>query len=117
MWHSARVKIGGMIDSASTSWTVNFCAVRIFCWSENLHPPRNTNDLTSSSIARDAEWNSRERVTSAKSPQTNRKYSGQTASTLKSVGTKGRSNEVLTSEYIRFVSSGTSCSSKARVNA
>src|SRR5581483_3114355 len=98
MWQTARVKIGGIIAIASTSSTVNFWAERILCWSENLHPPFNTNERTNSSSAREAEWNSRERTTSPKSAHTRRRYSGHTASSLKRVGTNGRSNELRTSE-------------------
>src|SRR5437868_13826004 len=75
----------------STSLWENFCDARIFCWSLKRQPPRIASERTYSSSAVEAERNSLERATGPRSSHIVFKYSGEAASSLKIVGTNGRS--------------------------
>src|SRR6476469_1281156 len=86
-------------------------------WSENVQPPLIAAEWATSWNARAAVSNSREHTTLSRSFQTSFRYCGIPAESLKTVGTKGRSNPVRMPAYIRRISGGTSCSSYARVRA
>src|SRR5882724_9266417 len=117
IWAVARANKPMMPPMTRISALENLSAARTAGWPEKVQPPLIAAECAISWYALAAVSNSREHTTLSRSFHTTFRYCGIPAESLKTVGTKGRSNPLRMLAYIRRISGVTSCSSYARLRA